>query len=68
MASAYHVGAAVLVHVARRRRLDSDLDERSFSFYTEKIVFFQTMFRNERESDSFDKLKRICLKDFGGLP
>ena len=30
MASAYHVGAAVLVHVARRRRLDSDLDERSF--------------------------------------
>ena len=29
MASEYHVGAAVLVHVARRRRLDSDLDERS---------------------------------------
>ena len=29
MASAYHVCAAVLVHVARRRRLDSDLDERS---------------------------------------
>ena len=29
MASACHVCAAVLVHVARRRRLDSDLDERS---------------------------------------
>ena len=31
MASACHVCAAVLVHVARRRRLDSDLDERSLS-------------------------------------
>ena len=31
MASAYHVGAAALVDMARRRRLDSDLDERSFS-------------------------------------
>ena len=30
LASACHVCAAVLVHVARRRRLDSDLDERSF--------------------------------------
>ena len=32
MASAYHVGAAVLAHVARRGQLDSALDERSFSF------------------------------------
>ena len=31
MAPEYHVGAVVLVHVARRRRLDSDLDERSFN-------------------------------------
>ena len=31
MASEYHVCAAVLVHVARRGRLDADLDERSFS-------------------------------------
>ena len=31
MASACHVCAAFLVHVARRRRLDSDLDERSFN-------------------------------------
>ena len=30
MASANHMGAAVLVHVARRGRLDSALDERSF--------------------------------------
>ena len=29
MASAYHVGAAVLAHVARRGQLDSALDERS---------------------------------------
>ena len=34
MASANHVGAAVLVHVARSGRLDADLDERSLSeFY-----------------------------------
>ena len=31
MASAHHVGAAVLAHVARRGQLDSALDERSFS-------------------------------------
>ena len=31
MASAYHVGAAVLAHVARSCQLDSALDERSFS-------------------------------------
>ena len=30
MATENHMGAAVLVHVARRRRLDSDLDEQSF--------------------------------------
>ena len=32
MASANHVGTAVLVHVARRCRLDSALDERSFKW------------------------------------
>ena len=31
MASAYHVGAAILAHVARRGQLDSALDERSLS-------------------------------------
>ena len=31
MASACHMCAAVLVHVARRRRLESDLDERSLN-------------------------------------
>ena len=30
MASVYHVGAAVLAHVARRGQLDSALDERSW--------------------------------------
>ena len=34
MASACHLCAAVLVHVARRRRLDSDLDERRLSVDT----------------------------------
>ena len=32
MASGCHLCAAVLVHVARRRKLDSDLNERSFSY------------------------------------
>ena len=32
MASMYHVGAAVLAHVARRCQLDSALDERSLTF------------------------------------
>ena len=36
MASAYHVGAAVLAHVARRGQLDSALDERSLSNYGKK--------------------------------
>ena len=33
MAAANHVGAAVLVHVARSGRLDADLDKRSFTGY-----------------------------------
>ena len=37
MASAYHVGAAVLAHLARRGQLDSALDERSFSLYQSEI-------------------------------
>ena len=52
MASAYHVGAAVLAHVARRGQLDSALDERSLhdnSFQTPYSIsvedFFEVRFQ-----------------------
>ena len=39
IAAANHVGAAVLVHVARSGRLDDVIDERSFTFYVE-LTFY----------------------------
>ena len=40
MAAANHVGAAVLVHVARSGRLDDVIDERSFSLQTNLGISF----------------------------